>query len=195
MSTNGGTLMKIKIYGQGITITDSRKEHIEENLERAIHKYFTDAEKADVKLSREGNGVKAEIHVKASRSANVQGEAESLDALSAFDMALAHVSKQLRRYKRHLNNHHKNVELEFHSATQYVLSSEPEGDADESNLEPIIVAEMPADIPKLTVSEAVMKMDFESLPVLMFINRAHDGINVVYRREDGNLGWIDPKSK
>ncbi len=185
--------MKIKIYGQGITITDSRKEHVEEHLTRTIHKYFPDTEKADVKLSREGGGVKAEIHVKASRNANVQGQAESQDALSAFDMALAHVSKQLRRYKRHLNNHHKNIELEFQSATQYVLSSEPEGDEDEAGLEPIIVAEMPTDIPKLTVSEAVMKMDLESLPVLMFVNRAHDGVNVVYRREDGNLGWIDPK--
>ncbi len=187
--------MKINIYGQGITVTENRKEHIEESLTLSIKKYFADAEYANVTLSKEGSGVKAEIHVKASRNANVQGQADSLDALSAFDMALAHVSKQLRRYKRHLKNHHKNAEFEFQTATQYVLSSEPEGDGDEAGLEPIIIAEMPADIPKLTVSEAVMKMDLESLPVLMFINRAHDNVNVVYRREDGNLGWIDPKAK
>ncbi len=187
--------MKTNIHGHGITITESRKEHIEENLTHAIQKYFADAEYANTTLSKEGNGVKAEIHVKASRNANVQGQAESQDALTAFDMALAHVSKQLRRYKRHLNNHHKNTEFEFQTATQYVLSSEPEGDEDEAGPEPIIVAEMPTDIPKLTVSEAVMKMDLESLPVLMFINRAHDNVNVVYRREDGNLGWIDPKAK
>lgn len=185
--------MEIKIHGNGITITDSRKEHIEDNLTASIEKYFANAEYANVTLAKEGMGVKCEIHVKASRSASVQGQGESLDALTAFDMSLAHVSKQLRRYKRHLKNHHRNAEPEFHTVTQYVLSSEPEGDDDEAGLEPIVVAEMPTDIPKLTVSEAVMKMDLEGLPVLMFINRAHEHVNVVYRREDGHLGWIDPK--
>ncbi len=189
--------MLINIRGQGITITSSRREHIEEGVKSAIQKYFPNAEKADVSLSKEGHGVRAEVNVKASRQSHIQGTGHSPDSLAAVDVALAHVAKQLRRYKRHLNNHHKNVEidLEFQPATQYVLSSEPEGDDDEAGLEPIIVAEMPADIPKLTVSEAVMKMDLEALPVLMFINRAHDGVNVVYRRTDGNLGWIDPKDK
>ncbi|MFV0321453.1 MAG: ribosome hibernation-promoting factor, HPF/YfiA family [Alphaproteobacteria bacterium] len=189
--------MLINIRGQGITITPSRREHIEEGIKTTVQKYFPDAASTDVALVKEGHGVKAEINVKASRQSFVQGSGHSPDGLAAFDVALAHVGKQLRRYKRHLNNHHKNVEieLEFQPATQYVLSSSPEGDGDEAGDEPIIVAEMPTDIPKLTVSQAVMKMDLEALPVLMFVNRAHNGVNVVYRRPDGNLGWIDPKTK
>ncbi len=189
--------MLINIRGQGITITPNRREHIEEGVRNTVQKYFPDAINAEVSLAKEGSGIKAEINVKASRQSNIQGNAHSADGLAAFDVALAHVGKQLRRYKRHLNNHHRNVEidLEFQPATQYVLSSEPEGDGDEAGDEPIIIAEMPADIPKLTVSQAVMKMDLEALPVLMFVNRAHDGVNVVYRRPDGNLGWIDPKTK
>ncbi|MFV0432268.1 MAG: ribosome hibernation-promoting factor, HPF/YfiA family [Alphaproteobacteria bacterium] len=190
--------MQINIRGQGITITPSRREHIESGLETTIHKYFPDALNADVNLSKEGANVKADINVKASKQNFVQGSSVSADSLAAFDLALVHIGKQLRRYKRHLNNHHKNnieLELEFQPATQYVLSSELEGDGDEAGDEPIIVAEMPAEIPKLTVSQAVMKMDLEALPVLMFVNRAHDNVNVVYRRADGNLGWIDPKIK
>lgn len=189
--------MLIKIRGKAITVNDKNKSYIEETLEAAISKYFAQAIEADVAFSKEGSVVKADINVKVSKHSRVHGTETSSDMLAAFDMALAHVTKQLRRYKRHLNNHHKKLDssLEFESAKQYVLSSEAEDETGQVKDEPLIVAEVVAEIPKLTVADAVMKLDLENLSVLTFINKAHGQVNVVYRRNDGHYGWVDPQLK
>ena len=83
-------------------------------------------------------------------------------------------------------------------AQQYVIEAEPEAEhhdeqTEPDNLSPVIVAEATTEIAELTVGEAVMRMDLAELPALMFFNRSHGGMNVVYRRADGNIGWIDPQ--
>ena len=105
------------------------------------------------------------------------------------------MDKQLRRYKRRLKDHHKDrtEPVELIGASSYILASEAETHAEEpDSLQPIIVAEMETKIPSLTVGEAVMQMELAGLPVLVFRNDKKDGVNVVYRRDDGNIGWIDP---
>ena len=105
------------------------------------------------------------------------------------------MEKQLRRYKRRLKDHHRSraEPVELSGASSYILASETEGEESEPDtLQPIIVAEMETKIPSLSVGEAVMQMELTGSPVLVFRNEGKDGVNVVYRREDGNIGWIDP---
>ena len=105
------------------------------------------------------------------------------------------MEKQLRRYKRRLKDHHRAraIPVELSEASAYILASETEGeDSEPESLQPIIVAEMETRIPSLSVGEAVMQMELAGVPVLVFRNEGKDGLNVVYRRDDGNIGWIDP---
>ena len=106
------------------------------------------------------------------------------------------MEKQLRRYKRRLKDHHKDraEPVEIYGASSYILASEVESEEQEPDtLQPIIVAEMETKIPSLSVGEAVMQMELAGAPVLVFRNEGKEGVNVVYRRDDGNIGWIDPQ--
>lgn len=125
-----------------------------------------------------------------------QSEAEAALPYVAFDQAAEHLAKRLRRHKRRLRDHHKQQSLETQPADHYVLAAtkdddEPAGEGAAG--QPTVIAEMKAEIPTLTVSEAVMRLDLADSGALMFVNRAHGGLNMVYRRPDGNVGWIDPK--
>ena len=106
------------------------------------------------------------------------------------------MDKQLRRYKRRLKDHHKErtTPVELIGASSYILAGSEDADdtAEPDSLQPIIVAEMETKIPSLSVGEAVMQMELAGAPVLVFRNDKKDGVNVVYRRDDGNIGWIDP---
>ena len=105
------------------------------------------------------------------------------------------MEKQLRRYKRRLKDHHKDRSepVELTGVSSYILSSDVGGANDEpDSLQPIIVAEMETQIPSLSVGEAVMQMELAGAPVLVFRKEGKETVNVVYRRDDGNIGWIDP---
>ena len=117
-------------------------------------------------------------------------------AYMAFDSALDRIAKRLRRYKRRLRDHRKAAsEQTALLAQQYVLAagSEDEEERITENDQPVIVAEMTTPVDSLTVGEAVMRMDLANADALVFQNRAHGGLNVVYKRSDGNIGWIDPQ--
>ena len=107
------------------------------------------------------------------------------------------MDKQLRRYKRRLKDHHRDrpQPVELFAGSSYILASPDHPDESEpESLQPMVIAEMEARIPSLSVGEAVMQMEIAGAPVLVFRNEGNDGINVVYRRDDGNVGWIDPQN-
>ena len=123
----------------------------------------------------------------------LQGGSEADDPYVAFDGALGRIAKQLRRYKRRLTNHHKgHGHNDALSVLQYVIEPENEDEEMSKDAQPAIIAEMATEIATLSVSEAVMRMDLADVLVVMFQNKASGGLNVVYRRQDGNVGWIDP---
>jgi ribosomal subunit interface protein len=187
--------MKLLINGTNADVTNALREHVRQKLEADVKKYFARAIEANVVFSREAHMYRVDISVHAGRGIVMQGRAKADEMRAAFDLALEHIAKQLRRYKRRLKeDHHKGHSAdELIQASQYVLAPEKEDAEVPENGQPVVVAEMTAEIATLTVGEAVMRMDLADQAVLMFRNRGHGGLNVVYRRNDGNIGWIDPK--
>jgi ribosomal subunit interface protein len=187
--------MQIFIQGKNLDIGEALRGHIERTLPTGVSKYFPDPQEGSVTISRDGQGFRADVNVHVGRDILVHGGAQSQDAYGAFDLAFERITKQLRRYKRRLRDHHRSrSELESVAAQQYVLAGEGTTASEEPvDGEPAIVAEMETIIETLSVGEAVMRMDLADLPVVMFRNRTHGGLNVVYRRADGNVGWIDPR--
>ena len=174
-------------------VGDALKGHVEDHLSSAVTKYFMRAIDASVVFSREGRSLRADISVHPGpRGMVVQGGSESNNPYAAFDGALERISKQLRRYKRRLNSHHKCHGEDVLPAQQYVIQPVAEDEEVAVDDSPSIIAEMPVHFATLSVSEAVMRMGLADAPVMMFRHSATRRLNVVYRRKDGNIGWIDP---
>lgn len=184
--------MQITVTGKGMDVGDSLRGHVGEQLPESVTKYFANSLEGHVVFTREGQGFRSDcsVHVGAGMTLQSRGEAE--EALASFDNALERLEKQLRRYKRRLRHHHKSPRAESKTAQSYVLAPEEEDTHEDTGDNPVIVAEATTDLPTVTVGEAVMRMDLADAPVQMFHNSAHGGLNVVYRRQDGNIGWIDP---
>ena len=185
--------MDISVKGRNLDVGDALKGHVEDHLSSAVTKYFIRAIDASVVFSREGRSLRADISVHPGpRGMVVQGGSDSNDPYAAFDGALERISKQLRRYKRRLNSHHKGHGEDVLPAQQYVIQPVAEDEEVAADDSPAIIAEMPVYIATLSVSEAVMRMDLADALVMMFRHSATRRLNVVYRRKDGNIGWIDP---
>lgn len=187
--------MQLTVRGKQIDVGDALRGHVSERLESAVSKYFNDAVDASVVFSREAHLFRADIQVHAGKNIVMQSNGEADEPYVAFDKAAEKVAKRLRRYKRRLTDHHKRTASEPPLEAQaFVLRSEIDSDAtDEAGEEPVVVAELTEPVETLTVSDAVMRLDLGDLPALMFRNAAHGGLNMIYRRPDGNVGWVDPR--
>ncbi len=187
--------MEISISGKHVDVGDAFREHAEDHLNDSVKKYFDQAIDANVTLSREGVRMHVDITVHPGpRGIIIQGRGEADEAYPAFDLALARISKQLRRYKRRLvdDQRRRPSKEDVMMAQQYVIQGDDSDAEVEADAQPIIVAEMQTDIMTISVSEAVMRMDLADLPLLMFRNSTTGTLSVVYHRKDGNIGWIDP---
>lgn len=196
--------MQLTVQSKQIDIGDALRSHVQEKLNDINAKYFNRAIDASVHFNREGQGFfRAHIAIRVGKNIQIMGEAIENDIYLAFDVAAAKVAKQLRRYKNRLSTHHRRIEAtpesEILKAQAYVLATEGEHEDKEDNAgpeahAPLIVAEMTSEsqIETLSVSEAVMRMDLAQQSFMLFRNAKHGGLNVVYRRNDGNIGWVDP---
>ncbi len=186
--------MQIIVSGKQVDVGDALRQHIEERLEEGISKYLDRVTSVTVVASRESHMFKIDISGNTGTHSGIviKSSAKNDDVYAAFDAAADKIEKQLRRYKRRLTNHHKTevAGTEMLQARKYVISDADEHADDDA---PVVIAEKDAPIQTLTVSEAVMKMDLAELPALMFINSANGRVNVVYRRVDGNISWVDPE--
>jgi len=184
--------MHLTVKGKHLDVGDALRMHVQEQLNHTVKKYFQDSIEATVIFSKEKNHLfKADISIHISGGIVLQTEHEANDPYPAFDVAVQHLAKRLSRYKDKLCDHRKNKSIEF-TATYTTLKGEnieEEGDA-----EPIIIAEMEMQVQTLAVADAVMLLELGDMPALMFRNAKHGSLNTVYRRKDGNIGWIDPES-
>ena len=189
--------MRYQISGKQIDIGDALQTHVKTELGEIVAKYAERPTDAQVIFSRNAHEFVCEAIVHLSTGLTAQARAHSTEIYAAFDSAGEKMEKQLRRYKRRLKDHHKerSQPVELSGASSYILASPEEEPAQEpESLQPMIVAEMETKIPSLSVGEAVMQMELAGAPVLVFRHETHSGVNVVYRREDGNIGWIDPSA-
>lgn len=186
--------MNLTVSGKQVDVGDSLRAHVERELVSAVGKYFGDAVDGAVVFSRDGHEFRADVSVHVGRNILVQGHGMAADAYAAYEIAGDHVAKRLRRYKRRLRDHHQRVGRDGRdeSARHIVLAAEGDEMAEPVEPGPAIIAEMRTDIPTLTVGEAVMRLDLAQQPALMFRNSANGLMNMVYRRTDGNVGWVDP---
>lgn len=187
--------MRYQISGKHIDVGDALKTHVEQELQSVIEKYAERPTDAQIIFSKNSSEYACEATVHLSTGLTAQAKAQAHEIYAAFDQCSEKMEKQLRRYKRRLKDHHRarSTPVELAGASSYILASEKEGeDSEPESLQPIIVAEMETKIPSLSVGEAVMQMELAGVPVLVFRNEGKNGLNVVYRRDDGNIGWIDP---
>jgi ribosomal subunit interface protein len=189
--------MQLSVKGKQLNVGDALRTHVSDSLSRILGKYFGDAIEVSVTISRDGHMYRAVVMAHVGRGIQVQAQGSAEEPYPAFDTAAEHLAKRLRRYKSRLRDHHKDSgpKAETLLAQQYILAGDDEEESaeDVGQGQPAVVAEMTTEIPSLTVSEAVMRMDLADQPALMFRNSSHSGLNMIYRRADGNIGWIDPR--
>ncbi len=190
--------MRYQISGKQLDIGAALQTHVKSELGEVIAKYAERPTDANVVFSRNGAEFICETVVHLSTGLTAQAKGRAHEIYEAFDKCNEKMEKQLRRYKRRLKDHHKQRgerPVELLAASSYILA--PGDDSDETepeSLQPMVIAEMEATIPSITVGEAVMQLELAGAPALVFRNEGSDGINVVYRREDGNIGWVDPRN-
>ena len=187
--------MRYQITGKQIDIGSALQSHVKNVLGIVVEKYAERPTGAVVIFSKNAHEFVCEATVHLSTGLTAQAKAHDNEIYAAFDKCNDKLEKQLRRYKRRLKDHHKTREqpIELSDAATYILAAPEDLDGSEpESLQPMIIAEMEAKIPSISVGEAVMHMELAGAPVLVFRNEGNKGINVVYRRDDGNIGWIDP---
>lgn len=189
--------MRYQISGKQIDIGSALQTHVESELSGILEKYAGRPTDANVVFSKSGHEYVCEAVVHLSTGLTAQATDHATEIYAAFDGCSEKMDKQLRRYKRRLKDHHKerSQPVELSDSSSYILvPNDDENEAENGTVNAMIVAEMEEKIQSLSVGEAVMQMELANKPVLVFRNEKHNGVNVVYRRDDGNIGWIDPRS-
>jgi len=192
-------MMQIVVSGKHLDVGQSLRDYIMGSVEHNVIKFFEDAIKAHVTVSKLNNSkqnhlFRVDIIVNEGTGIRViiKSNAEGFDPYQCFDIAIGKLSAQLRKYKSKIKNHHKRkVESNtFLESTKYIISSEQDEVDATDEVTPIIIAEKPFKIEKMSVADAVMHMDLMDLPAYMFLNSQTSAVNIVYYRKDGNISWI-----
>jgi len=189
--------MRYQISGKQLDVGEALQTHVKTELGETVDKYMQRPTDATVVFSRTAHEYVCEITVHLSTGLTASAAGRAGEVYAAFEACREKMDKQLRRHKRRLKDHHRErvTPVEFDAAGLYVLAAEDdETEPDGDSLAPVIVAEMETKVPTISVGEAVMQMELSTKPLLVFRNEKHGGVNVVYRRDDGNVGWIDPRN-
>jgi len=188
--------MQVQVSGHHLDVGDSLRAHVQERLQASVSKYFDRPVDAHVTFSKEGHEFRADCAVHLASGLHVTTQARAGDAYAAFDLGVERMEKRLRRYKRRLKNHHHAQENgtqvpAAENVPYFVIDRGNEQEEAHEDAQPVIIAEQTASVPHLSVVDAVMRMDLTEAPVVLFRNGTTGGLNLVYRRADGHIGWID----
>ena len=188
--------MRYQISGKQIDIGSALQTHVQTELGAMVEKYAGRPTDATIIFSKSGHEFVCETIIHLSTGLTVQAKGNAHEINAAFESCAEKMDKQLRRYKRRLKDHHRDRSqpVELSEAGSYILATTESEDDEPENVSAMIVAEMEAKIPSLSVQEAVMQMELSDQQLLVFRNNKHGGVNVVHRRDDGNIGWIDPRN-
>jgi len=189
--------MQVQVTGIHLDVGDALRTHVLDQFAASVGKYFDQPVDGSVTFTKDGQGFRADCSVHLSSGMTLQTQDQSSDVYASFDSAVAKLEKRLRRYKRRLKNHHNTPksDLPAMDVSSFVLAPADKEKEDEVATAdtPVIVAEGTTAVPVLSVSDAVMQLDISDAPFVMFRGR-EGGLNIVYRRADGNIGWVDATS-
>ena len=201
---SGKERMHIQVVSKGIDVSESLRTQILGRVEDGVAKYFNRPGEAHIAISREGVGFRVDCSLHLPSGMMLQAHSTAEDAYKAADSTMDKLEKRLRRYKRKLKNHRNDnkAELPAESLPILVLKGMRDTYSDEEDEhedgqfsdapEPIVIAEHAGEVRTLTVGMASLELDAADSPFLMFRNAANGGLNIVYRRPDGHIGWLDP---
>lgn len=191
--------MTVQISGKQMDVGDALRGKIKDRIAEAVDKHFGRPSDGHVVLAPEGSGFRSDVSLHLNSGARLQAHGAAHEAHAAFEDAFHKIEKRLRRYKGRLRDHHTNHRNgKVEAAFAYVIQSPDHLEEDHHDDHtagepaPIIIAETKSEVKTCSVSAAVMDMDLADLPALLFRNAATNRLNVVYRRPDGHIGWIDP---
>ncbi|ADP69811.1 sigma 54 modulation protein/ribosomal protein S30EA [Rhodomicrobium vannielii ATCC 17100] len=189
--------MTIKVTGKNIDLGESLREYALNRVESALDKYSGRSVSGQISVEKNTDGFFSHCAIHLESGLDLQSTGTGVDGYASVDSAMERLEKRLRRYKRRIDDHGQGdaAALQFESAgVDYIIdveSADESADTHDGDGAPAVIAESPVQVKALSVSDAVMQLDLADKSFLVFRNAAHGGINVVYRRADGNIGWID----
>ncbi len=191
--------MPFRVSGKNIDVGQALRERISARVAEALQKYFDGGYSGHATVARDGYGFRTECAVHLDSGITLHADAQAADAYESADRAALRIEKRLRRYHRRLKEHHarhnsqKAALAAALSVPSYVIAApEEESEEEITEFNPVIIAESTTALKRLSVSEAVMELDLTGAPVVVFRHAGHGRVNIVYRRADGHIGWIDP---
>ena len=186
---------KISVSGKQTKVGKSLTHYVKDSLTQTLKKYFDNFISGNILFSKDTFNFRCEINIHIDSAIFIQGNAESNDAYGAFNVANEKIKKRLRRYHRRLTDHRlKNRKpLKYLKANQYIIENPELKNMKENLHDPVIIAESDDVIKTVSVSEAIMLMNLKDQNAIFFKNVQSNRLNILYRRPDGNIGWVDPK--
>jgi ribosomal subunit interface protein len=190
--------MTLRISGKSISVGDALRGRVSERTEEVLRKYFDGNYSGHITLSKDGFGFRTDCALHLDSGITLEADSNAADAYASADQALLMIEKRLRRYKSRLKDrsarkaHAASEALAGMDAPSYVIEAPAEGDDEVTAYSPVIIAEATTSLKRLSVSEAVMELDLTRAACLVFQHGSSGRVNIIYRRPDGNVGWIDP---
>ncbi|MCF6327958.1 MAG: ribosome-associated translation inhibitor RaiA [Devosiaceae bacterium] len=186
--------MNLRVSGKNMDVGDALRTKAQDRLDEVISKYFDGGFEGHLTFEHEGSGYRSDMVLHLDTGAVLRAHAQARDAISSFQTTADHIEKRLRRYKRKLKSRRKKGDsMADMIAKSYVLDSPDTSDEVSEDFSPPIIAQSASSLSRMSVGEAVMELDLSHSDVQVFLNAGHGGMNVVYRRADGNIVWIDPE--
>lgn len=190
--------MEIRVSGHQVDTGDALQGHVDDRMNAVAAKYFPKAISSHATFSKAPhNHFQCDIVSHIMTGLMLKSEARAGDAHQAFEQAADKIEKQLRRYMRRLNDHH--VQAQYAAKQEeaayrvFDIADDDEEEVETHSEAPPIIAETSTDIPEASVSDAVMMMDLRNTGALLFKNAGTGSHNMVYRRSDGTIGWVEPQ--
>jgi ribosomal subunit interface protein len=187
--------MTLRVSGKNLDIGEALRAQVEERVENALSKYFNGGYSGHVTVAKDGAGFRTDCVLHLTSGMTLEASGNAHDAYASFDQTAERIEKRLRRYKRRLKEHSAAAAARANGRqVPYLVFESPSDEslAEDEAFHPIVVAETTKPLPNLSVSDAVIQLDLTGSPVLVFVHASTGRINVVYRRGDGAIGWIDP---
>jgi ribosomal subunit interface protein len=195
--------MTVRVSGKSISVGEALRGRVSERTEEVLRKYFDGNYSGHITLSKDGFGFRTDCALHLDSGITLEAESNAADAYASADQALLQIEKRLRRYKSRLKDRSERkahaaaaaiaeMSMPTLDAPSYVIEAPASDGEDETVYNAVIIAEATTSLKRLSVSEAVMELDLTGAPVIVFQHGGSGRVNIIYRRPDGNVGWVDP---